>query len=143
MTNYLQLSCVGILTHVHVIPTQVEEELRSIPLRMAEAWTRGSAEDFSAAFADDADFIIFDGTQLHGRENIRAFHQQIFDTLVKDTRLEAEVKLIRFSGSDVAVIHSVARMAFAGEAQTSASRNSTQLFVAGKRRREWLRHCGG
>ena len=112
--------------------------LRAIPLRMADAWTKGNAEEFTAFLADDADFMIFNGQHLQGRENIRKFHQQIFNTVVKDTRLEAEVKFIRFIQPNIAVIHSVARMAFPCEDKTSSSRDSMQLFVVKNHEGSWL-----
>ncbi len=104
---------------------------------MADAWTRGSAADFTSYLSDDADFIIFDGTHLHGRDNIRAFHQNIFDTVTKNTRLEAEVKLVRFVNPDVAVLHTIVRMAFSGEQKTSASRDSMPIFVVQRQNDQW------
>ena len=118
-------------------PTTDEDILRWIPLKMAAGWNQGNAKEFTSAFADESDFIMFDGTHLHGRENIRVFHQQIFDTVVKGTHLQAEVKFTRFITPDIAVIHSHARMAFPGERTTSPSRDSMQLLVVTKNDGRW------
>ena len=124
-------------SHMKTQPTTDEDILRWIPLKMAAEWNHGDAQGFTSAFADDADFIIFDGTHLQGREKIRRFHQQIFDTLVKGTRLEAEVEFIRFITSELAVIHSRARMAFRGQPRTSPSRDSMQLLVVTRNDGRW------
>jgi len=35
----------------------------------------------AAPFTDDADFVVFEGTHLKGRQQIASFTQQIFDTV--------------------------------------------------------------
>jgi uncharacterized protein (TIGR02246 family) len=42
---------------------------------------------------------------IKGRAVIATAHQQIFDTIYKDTTLTLEVKQIRFRRPDVAVVH--------------------------------------
>jgi uncharacterized protein (TIGR02246 family) len=75
--------------------TADEDAIRAIHQRMIDAWNTGDAAAF-APFTDDADFIAFEGTHLKGRREIASFHQQIFDTVVKGTRLQGEVKFVRF-----------------------------------------------
>jgi len=50
---------------------------------MIDAWSVGDGAAFAAPFADDADFVVFEGTHLKGRQQIASFTQQIFDTVVK------------------------------------------------------------
>jgi uncharacterized protein (TIGR02246 family) len=114
-----------------------ERAIRAIPERMAAAWNAGSAEDFAAAFADDADFMAFEGTHLKGRREIVSFHQRIFDTTVKGSRIEGRAKFVRFVDPHTAVLHAVARVALPGQATFSPSRDSMQLFVVTKRDGEW------
>ncbi len=73
-----------------------EAVIRAIPLQMADAWNGGSGEAFAAPFTENADFVAFEGTHLKGRRGIALFHQQIFDTSVKGSRLEGEVKFVHF-----------------------------------------------
>lgn len=113
------------------------EAVRAFPLKLAAAWNEGSGEGFAAPFTDDADFIAFEGTHLEGREEIRAFHQQLFETVVKGTSIEGEVKFARFLGPDLAIVHAVARVTLAGQSRPSPSRDSMQLFVAVRRDGEW------
>ena len=68
-------------------------------------------------FTDDADFVAFEGTHLKGRQEIASFHQRIFDTLVKGSRLEGEVKFVRFLSPQLAVMHSVVKTILPGQAE--------------------------
>jgi uncharacterized protein (TIGR02246 family) len=119
------------------INTADEEAIRAIPLQMADGWNQGSGAGFAAPFTETADFIAFEGTHLKGRQVIEEFHQQIFDTEVKGTRLEAEAKFVEFLSPDRAILHAVARVALPGESETSPSRDSMQLFVVRKYGSEW------
>jgi uncharacterized protein (TIGR02246 family) len=114
-----------------------EKVIRAFPLQMIDAWNRGSAEGFAAPFTEDADFVAFEGTHLKGRRQITAFHQQIFDTVVKGSRLEGEVKFVRFLTSELAVMHAVARVTLPGRTVPSPGRDSMQLFVAALRDGQW------
>jgi uncharacterized protein (TIGR02246 family) len=87
-----------------------ENAIRAIHQRMIDAWNAGDAAAFAAPFTDDADFVAFEGTRLKGRRGIAAFHQQMFDTVVKGTSLQGEVKFVRFLSAVVAVMHSAVRV---------------------------------
>ena len=71
-----------------------EGTIRAIHRRMIDAWNAGDSTAFAAPFTDRADFVAWDGTHLKGRREIAAFHRQIFDTVVKGSRLEGEVKFL-------------------------------------------------
>lgn len=114
-----------------------EAAISAIPLQLAEAWNRGSGEDFAAPFAEQADFIAFEGTHLKGRREIALFHQQIFDTTVKGSRIEGEVKFVRFLSPELAVMHSIVRVTLPGRTEFSPGRDSMQIFVVAKRDGEW------
>jgi len=114
-----------------------EVALRAIPFRLMDAWNRGSGDDFAAVFTENADFIAFEGTHLHGRREIATFHQHAFDTLVRGTHLEAAVRFVRPLSPEVAVVHAVCSVTLRGRAKPSPSRDSMQLFVASKHDGEW------
>ena len=119
-------------------PTAADEDaIRAIHQRMIDAWNAGDAAAFAAPFTDEADFVAFEGTHLKGRREITAFHQQIFDTVVKGTRLQGEVKFVYFLSAVVAVMHSVVRVSLRGQTKASPSRDSMQLTVVTKRDGEW------
>jgi uncharacterized protein (TIGR02246 family) len=115
-----------------------EAAISAIPLQMIEAWNKGSGEGFAAPFTEQADFIAFEGTHLKGRREIASFHQQIFDTVVKGTRLVAgEVKFVHFLSPQLAVMHAVVRVTLPGQREPSLSRDSMQLFVVTKHDGAW------
>jgi uncharacterized protein (TIGR02246 family) len=114
-----------------------EEAIGAIHQRMIDAWNAGDGGAFAAPFTDDADFVAFEGTHLKGRQEIALFHQQIFDTAVKGSRLEGEVKFVRLLSPLLAVMHSVVRVTLPGQTEASPSRDSMQLTVVAKHDGEW------
>ena len=114
-----------------------EATLRAFPLAMIEAWNRGDATAFAAPFGEDATFIAFEGTELAGRRAIVDFHQPLFDSELRGTRLDGDVCFVRFLGPDVAVMHARCGVVLAGRERTIASRESMQFFVCTRRAREW------
>jgi uncharacterized protein (TIGR02246 family) len=114
-----------------------ETTVRELHEQMIDAWNRGSGADFARAFAEQADFIAFEGTHLTGRAAIELFHQKLFDTELRGTRLEGGVHFVRFLGPALAVMHSWVTTTLAGQTNTSSSRDSMQLFVVVKRGEEW------
>jgi uncharacterized protein (TIGR02246 family) len=114
-----------------------ETTIKSIRMNMIDAWNRGNARDFAAAFADEADFIAFDGTHLKGRDKIIEFLQPLFDTAIRGTRIEGGVQFVRFLGPALAVVYSWATTTLPGQTNASSSRDSMQLLVLTKRGDEW------
>jgi len=109
-----------------------EKAIRAIHDRMIDAWNAGDAAAFIAPFRGDADFVAFEGTHLRGREQMLAFHKRIFDTVVKGSRMEGEVKFVRFLGPGQAVMHSWVKYALRDQTNTSRARDSMQLTVLTK-----------
>jgi uncharacterized protein (TIGR02246 family) len=115
-----------------------EDKIRAIHQRIIDAWNASDSAAYEALFSDHADFIVWDGTHLKGRQEIAAFHRQMFDTVVKGSRLEGEVKFVHFLDPELAVMHSVVRVTLSGHTQASPSRDSMQFIVVHKRDGEWL-----
>lgn len=114
-----------------------EAALRAIPQRLIDAWNSGDGARFAAPFSSRADFVAFEGTHLVGRTAIAAFHQQVFDDIVKGSRLSGAPKFVRFLRPDVAVLHSAVSVTLPGAAGPTPSRESMQLFVAVETGGEW------
>jgi uncharacterized protein (TIGR02246 family) len=62
---------------------------------MAEGWRRGSGTIFAKPFSKDAHFVAFDGSVHNGPDEIAAFHQKAFDTVLQGTSLDLTVTDIR------------------------------------------------
>lgn len=114
-----------------------EDAIRAIHRQMIDAWNVGDGAAFAAPFTDDADFVVFEGTHLKGRQQIASFTQQIFDTVVKGSRLEGEVKFVHLLSPVLAVMHSTVRTTLRGQAEASPGRDSMQLTIVTKRDGEW------
>ncbi len=109
-----------------------EVAIRSLYQQAMDGWNRGSGEAFASPFAEDGDLVGFDGTHLKGRQEIASFHQQLFDTYVKGTRLVGKIRSVRFLTSDVALMHVVGGTIMAGQTDIEPERNSVQTLVATK-----------
>jgi hypothetical protein len=56
-------------------PRQADaNELRALYVAMMDGWNRGSGEAFAAPFADDMDFVAFDGTRFRTRDELIRTH---------------------------------------------------------------------
>jgi uncharacterized protein (TIGR02246 family) len=117
--------------------TADEAAIRAIPQQMADAWNTGDGVAFAAPFAADADFVAFEATHLKGRQEIAAFHVHAFETVVKGSHLECEVRFVRFLNPELALMHSHADITLPGQTKPSPSRDSMELFVVAKRDGSW------
>ncbi len=75
----------------------IEEKINGLLKKMIEGWCRGSGALFAQPFSRDARFVAFDGSIHIGPDEIAAFHQNAFDTVLKGTSLDltvAEMKRI-------------------------------------------------
>lgn len=112
-----------------------EVEIRRLYKQMIDGWNSGSGDTFAAPFTDDSDFIGFDGTLMNGTQQISSFHQMLFDSFVKGSRLVGKVRGIRFVSSDVAIMIAVGGSVMAGQSDIEPERYSIRTLVAIKRDR--------
>jgi uncharacterized protein (TIGR02246 family) len=114
-----------------------EEAVRDLYGELMDGWNRGSGEAFAAVFTEDGDLVAFDGTHFEGRAEIAPFHQELFDTWLKGTRLVGRVKDVRFLSPDVALMHAVGSTVMRGKTVPSPERDSIQTLVAVRRDGQW------
>lgn len=89
---------------------QDEKAIRSLVRTMAEGWSEGSGEKFAGVFADQHDFVVWNGfymRDMNPQFNARA-HQQLFETQYRNTDHYATVDKIKFIREDLALIHVLA-----------------------------------
>jgi uncharacterized protein (TIGR02246 family) len=65
------------------------------------SWNRHDAHGFASLFAMDAVFTNVVGETARGREAIEAFHDPLFRSIFKDSRLSAEDVHVRAVGKNV------------------------------------------
>jgi uncharacterized protein (TIGR02246 family) len=82
-----------------------EAAIRENVKLMETGWNTKSGALFAKPFAEDADYVVINGMYLKGRAVLATAHQQIFDTIYKDTTVALTVKQVRFLRPDVAVVH--------------------------------------
>ena len=82
-----------------------ESAMRDAVKQLEAGWNTKSGATFAKPFAEDADYVIINGSYIKGRAVIESQHQRIFDTVFKDTTLSLTVQQIRFLRPDVAVVH--------------------------------------
>ncbi len=107
-----------------------EAAVRALHQRVLDAWNRGDGEAFAAPFSEDAHFVAFDGSVLHGRKQIAETHRVLFDKWLAGTRLTDERTDVRFLGPDAAVLFAVGGTIMRGKSGPSPERDSIQTLVA-------------
>ena len=112
-----------------------DEAVRALVARMIEGWNDGNGEAFAAPFADEVDFIAFDGTHLTTKRQIASVHQDLFDKWLKGTRLTGEAS-VRFLTRDVALVLQRGGTVMRGRTKAAPERDSIQTLVA-------VREAGG
>ncbi|QLY28988.1 SgcJ/EcaC family oxidoreductase [Nocardia huaxiensis] len=114
-----------------------EALIRQLFDRTTDAWTRNDADAYAAEFAEDSDYVVFDGTRLRGRTAIRDLHAQLFDTLLYGTRLEGGIESIRFLTDDIALVHATGAVIFAWQQGTPKRRLSRNTWVLQRFGSDW------
>ncbi len=112
--------------------TDDESVVRSLYFQMIDGWNKGSGDAFAAPFAEEGDLVGFDGMHLRGRQEIVSFHQQLFDTFVKGSRLVGKIRNVRFLTPDVAIMHAASGTIMDRQTEIEPERNSVHTLVAMK-----------
>jgi len=85
--------------------TADETAIRENVKQLESGWNKKSGAIFAKPFAEDADYVVINGMYFKGRAEIQTAHQQIFDTIFKETTVTFDIRQIRFLRPDVAVAH--------------------------------------
>jgi uncharacterized protein (TIGR02246 family) len=113
------------------------QQVRALYVKTMEGWNAGSGHAFAAPFAEESEFVAFDGTRLHGRADIARFHDPLFKTHLRGTQLVGDVTDILFLGGDVAVLHATGGTVMRGKSAPAPERNSIQTLGAVRRSNIW------
>jgi uncharacterized protein (TIGR02246 family) len=82
-----------------------EAAIRANVGQLSNGWNAKNGEQFAKPFAEDADYVIINGMQIKTRSVIAKSHQDIFETIYKNSDIKLAVDSIRFLKPDVAVVH--------------------------------------
>ena len=115
-----------------------ETAIRSIPEQIMAAWAQGNGEGIAAVFAEEADFIVGDGSYWQGRAEIAANFEAQFGGWLKGTRVVAEVQSVRFLSDEVALMRTTGGILMPGESEVAPEALGIQTFVVTQSDGTWL-----
>lgn len=111
--------------------TVTRESAVDIYRRLLDAWNRRDADAFAGLFAPDGSAIGFDGSQMNGRDDIRATLRSIFADHETATYV-AKIREVRTLGAGVMLVRTVAGLVPRGGTELNPATNAVQsLLVVG------------
>jgi uncharacterized protein (TIGR02246 family) len=114
------------------------EAITDLTRRMEHAWNTADGNAFAASFTADCDYVAFDGMHLRGRDANARHHQQLFDSVLKNTRLVFEGQpIVRFVADNVAIVHTMGSVLFPWQRRVTSKRRSNQTLVAVRQPEGW------
>lgn len=113
-----------------------ETAIRANVKQMETGWNMKSGAEFAKPFSEDSDYVIINGMYIKGRAANAAGHQQIFDTIYKNTNLTLTLERIRFLRADVAVVHVVSALKMLQE-DSARTLNGRITIVMTKNNEKW------
>lgn len=111
-------------------------DIETIYQQLLEAWNRQDANAFAALLSPIATVIGFDGSTMHGPQEVSAALAAIFKHH-KTARYVWKVRAIRMLGPQVAILESVAGMVPPGQKLIKSETNAIQVMVAAWHYTEW------
>ncbi|TWT02098.1 SgcJ/EcaC family oxidoreductase [Reyranella sp. CPCC 100927] len=116
--------------------------IRALTQCLAEAWNRNDADAYAALFAEDCDYVAFDGSHLKGRAANARSHRALFETVLKGSRAVFEADIaVRFLTPDVAVMHGYGSILLPWQRTVAPSRRSLQTYVVKRDADRWVIHA--
>jgi uncharacterized protein (TIGR02246 family) len=114
----------------HTVRLTHDQELKALFQRMCQAWTDGDAAAYGACFTADCDYVSFDGTRAHGREQVVRSHDKLFRGVLFGSALRGEVESIRYIADNVAVLYGTGSVLVAWRTQLPKRRLTRNTVVA-------------
>jgi uncharacterized protein (TIGR02246 family) len=114
-----------------------EKALHGLFQELKDGWNQGDGHAYAASFTEDADYIVWNGTYLKGKEAIATAHQHLFETRFRGSQLEGFIRNIRFLRDDIALLHLHGRPQVPGQALPAPEAYSIQTLLAIKQADGW------
>lgn len=84
-----------------------KDSIQLLLARLYDAWARGDGEGYGACFTEKSDYITFNGIHLCGRAENAELHGALFRSVLKGTKLSAEIEDIELLSNRIALVHTV------------------------------------
>jgi uncharacterized protein (TIGR02246 family) len=114
----------------------MSESVRRVYRNLIAGWNAGDAAAMTRDFADDAEIVGFDGTEMSGRERIAAYLAGIFANH-KVASYVTLVREVRTIAPGVAILRAEVGMVPPGDAKINPATNAVQMLVAVERDGSW------
>jgi uncharacterized protein (TIGR02246 family) len=111
-----------------LLTAEDENAIRSVLARLGDAWACSDGEAYAACFAENSDYITFNGMHPRGRAENAELHSVLFRGVLKDSKLLAEIESLELLASGVALVHTTG----------SGRKTSYQTYVLVKSGADWL-----
>jgi len=92
-----------------------KEGIKRVLTGLSDAWEKAVGSAWGSYFTEDADFTVWFGLRLKGRNEIAEGHQWVFDTVYPNTRIEFEITDYKILSPDIAIAHLDASVIEPGE----------------------------
>ena len=117
-------------------PSSDETEIRTLYRQMLDGWNQRNADAFAVPFAEDAEIIGFDGSEMTGRMEIAATLGRIFADHVTAPYV-SKVRSVRLVSPEVAILRAIVGMVPPGQSDLNPAVNAHQTLVTTRRDGRW------
>lgn len=114
----------------------IENVIRALYVHLLESWNARNAADYAALFAENANVVGFDGSQMNSRAEIEATLDGIFRDH-QTGRYIGKIREVRFVNSETAILRAVSGVIPHGATGINPALNSIQTLVAAKHDEQW------
>ncbi len=124
------------LDHPQDASSAGDTAVRALYRQLLDGWNQRDAEAYAAPFAEDAEVIGFDGSEMTGRAEITSTLRQIFADHVTAAYV-CKVRSVRLLGPETAILRAIVGMVPPGQSDLNSAVNAHQTLVAVKRDGTW------
>lgn len=114
-----------------------QEALKQLFQAMSAAWNNSDGEAFGKCFTNNCDYVTFNGQHLKGRKEIAEVHQELFDGVLRGSKMNHRVKDIRYLSPNLAIVHVVGAVKLRWQKNAPKGRESINTNVSIKENGEW------
>jgi uncharacterized protein (TIGR02246 family) len=111
-----------------VLTVDDDKSIRLLLARLYDAWASGDGDAYAACFTQKSDYITFNGVHLRTRAENAELHGALFRSVLKGTKLSAQIESLELLSSSVALVHTMG----------TGRKKSYQTYVLVKSDAEWL-----
>jgi uncharacterized protein (TIGR02246 family) len=112
-------------------------EIGALYQQLLDSWNRRDAAAYAALFAEDANLVGFDGSQIDGRAEVGRHLGQIFADHQTGAYV-GKIREVRLLAPDAALLRAVVGMVPHGQSALKPELNAIQSLLATRQAGRWL-----